>query len=104
MVSQKKKNRHGVHRDELVLLGRMVEPEKKAIAIVTAAAVAQHGEKMTVSDLLWKGIETFAFAHGVIDADGNVTPKFKDWVTIETASVISKQATKRMSISNSRGK
>lgn len=79
--------RHGKHRDGNVLLGAMVEPRKKAIAIVTAAVLAGDGKKLNQSDIIWRGIENLAIGAGVLDGNGNVTPAFEDAVTIAEATV-----------------
>lgn len=83
-----KGKRHGRHRDGNVLLGSMVEPQKKAIAIVTAAALAGEGRAMSQTDIIWEGISRLAQSVGVIDGDGNVTPQYQDAVELAKASVI----------------
>lgn len=74
-------SRAGKHRPENVLMGSFVTPRKKAITMVTCAVVANGGE-MTISDLLWRGVENIARMVGVIDANGNVAEKYRDAVTI----------------------
>ncbi len=85
MKSDKPKTTHGSragkHRPENVLLGAFVTPRKKAITMITCAVVANGGE-MTISDLLWRGVENIARTVGVIDANGQVAEKYRDAVTI----------------------
>jgi len=54
----------------------MVFPRKKAIAMVTAAVAAADGS-MTITDLIWTGVENIAKSLGVLDKDGNVTEKYE---------------------------
>lgn len=83
-----KQSRHGRHREGNVLLGAMVEPEKKAIAIVTAAVLAGEGRAISQTEIIWEGISRIAQSVGVLDATGRVTPKYADAVTLAKASVI----------------
>lgn len=76
-----KGSRMGKHRPENVLMGSFVTPRKKAIAMITCAVVAGDG-KMTISDLLWRGVENIARTVGVLDANGEVAPKYRDAVTV----------------------
>ena len=62
-------------------MGAFVTPRKKAITMVTCAVVANGGE-MTISDLLWRGVENIARTVGVLDAKGEVAEKYRDAVTI----------------------
>lgn len=80
--------RHGRHREGNVLLGAMVEPEKKAIAIVTAAALAGEGRAMTQTEIIWEGVSRIAQSVGVIDFEGHVTPRYQDAVALAKATVI----------------
>lgn len=76
-----KSSRAGKHKPENVLMGSFVTPRKKAIAMVTAAVVAGEG-KMTISDLLWRGVENIARTVGVLDANGEVSEKYRDAVIV----------------------
>ena len=82
-----KSSRHGKHKDGNVLLGAMVEPRKKAIAIVTASVLAGGGKPISQSDIVWRGIENIAIGAGVLNTSGDVTPDFVDAVTIAEAAV-----------------
>lgn len=83
-----KESRNGKHKDGHVLLGAMVEPQKKAIAIVTAAVLAGEGRTLTQTDIIWEGILRIALAVGVVDAEGKPTPQYADAVLLATESVI----------------
>ena len=74
-------SRAGKHRPENVLMGAFVTPKKKAITMVTCAVVA-NGGIMTISDLLWRGVENIARTVGVLDANGQVAEKYRDAVAI----------------------
>jgi len=91
---QTKKSRQGRHPDHYVMLGGMVPPRKKAIAMVTASIVANEG-KMTVLDLMWRGVENIARMVGVIDTNGEVTEKFRDIVAVTEFSIGENQKKRR---------
>lgn len=92
-ITSSKGKRHGRHKEGNVLLGAVVEPHKKAIAIVTAAAMAGQGKPISQSDLIWEGIARLAMSVGVLDANGRVTPEYKDAVqlAIETVTATNTQ-------------
>lgn len=98
-----KGQRHGRHREGNVLLGAVVDPEKKAIAIVTAAALAGEGRAMSQTDIIWEGISRLAQSVGVIDRDGNVTPQYQDAVALTKASVIEGNKSNRVTRGGRRG-
>lgn len=82
-MAKTKKSRCGRHPDHYVMLGGLVPPSKKAIAMITAAILAdRRGNKMTVLDLLWHGVENVARTVGVLDENGQVTAKYRDAVTL----------------------
>lgn len=81
MEKKNGKSRQGRHPDHYVMLGGLVPPRKKAIAMVTAAVVAGEG-KLTVLDLLWRGVENIARTVGVLDTNGAVSEKYRDAVTL----------------------
>ena len=84
-----KQSRNGRHKDGHVLLGAMVEPEKKAIAIVTAAVLAGEGKPLTQTDIIWEGILRIAQSVGVVDGNGRPTPKYEDAIILATETVVS---------------
>jgi len=83
------KSRNGKHKDGHVLLGAMVEPQKKAIAIVTAAVLAGEGKTLSQTEIIWEGILRIAKGCGVVDENGKPTEKYADAVLLATESVIS---------------
>lgn len=85
-----KRSRQGRHPDHYVMLGGLVPPEKKAIAMITAAVVAAGG-KLTVLDLMWRGVENIARTVGVLDATGKVTAKYKDAVELAMLTIAENQ-------------
>lgn len=89
-----KRSRQGRHPDHYVMLGGLVPPEKKAIAMITAAVVAGDG-KLTVLDLMWRGVENIARTVGVLDASGKVTAKYKDAVELAMLTIAENQKARR---------
>lgn len=94
VMADKKKSRQGRHPDHYVMLGGLVPPEKKAIAMITAAVVAGKG-KLTVLDMMWRGVENIARMVGVLDANGQVTEKYRDAVTLAKIAIAQKQSERR---------
>lgn len=76
------------------MLGGLVPPEKKAIAMITAAVVAGEG-KLTVLDMMWRGVENIARTVGVLDANGRVTEKYRDAVALAKMTIAQKQKERR---------
>ncbi len=74
--------RAGKHKKGNVRMGIYVEPFRKAIAILTAEKL-----NMTMTDLIWHGIETTARGAGIIDADGKVTKKYASQLKVTTEIV-----------------
>lgn len=81
-------SRNGKHKEGNVLLGAMVEPQKKAIAIVTAAVLAGEGRTLTQTEIIWEGILRIAKSCGVVDENGKPTPRYADAVLLVTESVV----------------
>lgn len=75
-------SRAGKHKQGNVRMGIYVEPFRKAVAVFVAKHLG-----MTMTDVIWIGIEGIAKAHGILDANGNVTPKYKDALKLETEIV-----------------
>lgn len=94
-MPKKNGSRHGKHKDSKVLLGGMVEPFMKAVALVTAAVWAKDGRKLSQTDMLWIGVSRLAQQVGILDADGKVTPEFADAVTLAEESVVSENRASR---------
>lgn len=93
-MAERTKSRQGRHPDHYVMLGGMVPPEKKAIAMVTAAVVAGEG-KLTVLDLMWRGVENIARTVGVLDANGQVSEKYRDVVKLAELTISENQRARR---------
>lgn len=93
-MDDKKRTRQGRHPDHYVMLGGMVPPKKKAIAMITAAVVAGHN-KLTVLDLLWRGVENIARMVGVLDTNGEVSEKYRDAVRIAEYTIGENQKKRR---------
>ncbi len=74
--------RTGKHRKGNVRMGIYVEPFRKAIAILTAEKLG-----MTMTDLIWHGIETTARGAGIIGADGKVTKEYATQLKMATEIV-----------------
>jgi hypothetical protein len=77
--------RSGKHKRGKVRMGIYVEPFRKAIALLVAEEC-----KMTMTDVIWHGIESIAIGHGILDTDGNVTKEFK--ARLAAAKVIVEQS------------
>lgn len=82
-------SRNGKHKDGNVLIGAVVPPRKKAIMLVTAAVIAGEEGRMSQSDLLWMGVERLAIQYEVLDANGQLTDKYRGAVELAEASVVS---------------
>jgi len=90
MEKKASKSRQGKHPDHYVMLGGMVPPKKKAIAMVTAAVVAGQG-KLNVLDLLWRGVENIARTVGVLDTNGDVSAQYRDAVNLAEYTISENQ-------------
>lgn len=78
-------SRKGKHKSGNVRMGVYVQPIRKAIAVYLAKRLG-----MTLTDIIWRGIETLAIGNGILDAEGRVTPAFK--AEIDVATEIVKQS------------
>lgn len=58
-------------------MGAYVEPRKKAIAVYVADIMG-----MTLTDVIWRGIETLAIGAGIIDSNGKISPEHKEAVEV----------------------
>ena len=94
MQQKTKKSRQGRHPDHYVMLGGLVPPEQKAIAIITAAVVAGDG-RLSVLDLMWRGVENIARTVGVLDANGEVAEKYRDAVKLTELTIAENQKARR---------
>ena len=64
--------RKGKHKDGNVRMGIYVEPFRKAVALLAAKEC-----EMTMTDVIWAGIESIAKGRGILDSDGKVSKKFQ---------------------------
>lgn len=93
-MENRKKSRQGRHPDHYVMLGGLVPPKKKAIAMITAAVLAGDG-RLSVLDLLWRGVESIARTVGVIDANGRVADRYRDAVHLAELTISENQKIRR---------
>lgn len=78
-------DRDGKHKRGKVRMGIYVEPFRKAVALLTARECG-----MTMTDVIWSGIEAVAKGRGILDADGKVTAQYQ--AQLEAATEIVKQS------------
>ena len=74
---QTSETRKGKHKRGKVRMGAYVEPRKKAIAVYVADIMG-----MTLTDVIWRGIETLAIGAGIIDSNGKISPEHKEAVEV----------------------
>ena len=74
---QTSETRKGKHKRGKVRMGAYVEPRKKAIAVYVADIMG-----MTLTDVIWRGIETLAIGAGIIDGNGKISPEHKEAVEV----------------------
>ena len=77
--------RKGKHKPGNVRIGLYLEPQKKAIAIYLAKRLG-----MSLTDVVWHGIETLAIGNGILTKDGKVSAAFR--AEIAAATEIVKQS------------
>lgn len=72
-TTRKNASRKGKHKPGNVRIGAYVEPRKKALAVYVADL-----KNMSLTDVLWHGIQSLAIGLGVIDTNGKVSPEHKE--------------------------
>ena len=77
--------RCGKHKAGNVRIGIYTTPFRKAIALILAREC-----QMTLTDIIWHGIESLAIGKGIINPDGEVADHFK--AQVETALEIVRQS------------
>jgi len=82
MAKKKKDTRNGKHAPGKVALKAYVTKWRKAVITVTASVA-----DLTMTDILWSGVETIAKTRGILDADGNVTKEYAARVAIAEALI-----------------
>lgn len=75
-------SRTGKHKKGNVRIGVYLDPIRKAVAVYLADLA-----NMSLTDIVWKGIETLAVQQGVMDSSGKITPKHKPNVDLALAIV-----------------
>ena len=65
-------SRNGKHRKGNVRMGVYVEPFRKAVAVYLADLA-----DMSMTDIIWQGIERLAISKGVLLPTGEVAPEHK---------------------------
>ena len=80
--SKTKGTRKGKHKQGNVRIGLYLSPFRKAVAILCAQEC-----DMSLTDLVWHGIESVAIGKGILDADGKVAEKFKARLAAATSIV-----------------
>lgn len=68
-------SRQGKHREGNVRMGIYVTPFRKAVAVYLADLV-----DVSMTDIIWQGIETIAKARGVLLPSGEVAPEHRDCI------------------------
>lgn len=75
-------SRVGKHKQGNVRIGVYLEPIRKAIAVYLADLA-----DLSMTDIVWKGIETIAIQQGVLEKSGKISPKHKANVELALAIV-----------------
>jgi hypothetical protein len=76
------KNRNGKHSPNKTTIKAYVTKWRKAVIAVTAAV-----SEVSMTDLIWNGVETIAKTKGVLDKNGNVTKKYENRVAVAEAMI-----------------
>ena len=74
--------RNGKHAPNKTAIKAYVTKWRKAVIAVTAAV-----SDMSMTDLLWSGVEAIAKTRGVLDKDGKVTKEYENRVAIAEAMI-----------------
>lgn len=75
-------SRNGKHSRNKTTIKAYITKWRKAVINVTAAI-----SDMSMTDLIWCGVETIAKTKGVLDKDGKVTKKFENRVAVAEAMI-----------------
>ncbi len=76
------KSRNGKHAPNKAAIKVYMTKRRKAIIAVTAAV-----SDMTMTDLLWCGVEAIAKAKGIIGRNGEVTEQYENRVAVAEAMI-----------------
>ena len=75
-------SRLGKHKKGNVRIGVYVNPFRKAVAVMLAEIT-----DMTMTDIVWQGIETLAKTRGILNADGKISPTYANQFKVALATV-----------------
>lgn len=76
------KNRNGKHAPNKTAIKAYMTKWRKAVITVTAGVT-----NMTMTDILWHGVETIAKTKGILDAEGKVTKEYENRVAVAEAMI-----------------
>lgn len=76
------KNRNGKHAPNKTAIKAYMTKWRKAVIAVTAGVT-----NMTMTDILWHGVETIAKTKGILDAEGKVTKEYENRVAVAEAMI-----------------
>lgn len=76
------KSRNGKHAPNKTTIKAYITKWRKAVIAVTAAV-----SDVSMTDLIWSGVETIAKSKGVLDKNGNVTKEFENRVAVAEAMI-----------------
>lgn len=75
-------SRLGKHKKGKVRIGLYTEPYQKAIAVMLAEITG-----LTMTDIVWQGIETLAKSRGIITEEGKIAHKYHNQFEVVIAMV-----------------
>ena len=75
-------SRNGKHAPGNVRIGIYVEPFRKAVAVYLAEIAG-----MSMTDIIWEGVERLAISKGILTPDGKVAEEHKDAIDVALAVV-----------------
>lgn len=76
------KNRNGKHSPNKTTIKAYVTKWRKAVIAVTAGVT-----NMTMTDIIWLGVENIAKTKGILDDEGKVTKEYQNRVAVAEAMI-----------------
>ena len=76
------KSRNGKHSPNKTTIKAYVTKWRKAVIAVTASVT-----DMTMTDIIWLGVEALATARGILDDEGKVTKAYENRVAVAEAMI-----------------
>lgn len=76
------KNRNGKHSPNKTTIKAYVTKWRKAVIAVTAGVT-----NMTMTDIIWLGVENIARTKGILDDEGKVTKEYQNRVAVAEAMI-----------------